>query len=162
MTEDRTSLEEAAESLAQGIEDAVPGWVERSVERVATAFFGSVGEELRAAAVAAGRSAKAHVGPDVRSLLLSDIDRHSTTPLSVLRSAVRYPADVLREAGVPPVVRDDFAESRFPDDDYDLSPASLSELDPGLSDLGMAWGAAKAMAHKRRHGTPGPGGRARS
>ena len=44
------------------------------------------------------------------------------------------------------------AEESFPDDDYDLAPASLADVDPDLVELGVAWGAAKAMAHRRRHG----------
>jgi hypothetical protein len=87
----------------------------------------------------------------LRTLLETDIDAQATTPLSVLRHAVRYPTEVLRAAGVPPVRRDAFAESSFPDDDYDLAPASLADVDPDLVELGLAWGAAKAMAHRRRH-----------
>jgi len=53
---------------------------------------------------------------------------------------------------MPPVQRDSFAEASFPDDDYDLAPASLADVDPDLLEPGLAWGAAKAMAHRRRHG----------
>ncbi|MGH9207304.1 MAG: hypothetical protein ACRD1G_12200, partial [Acidimicrobiales bacterium] len=82
----------------------------------------------------------------------------SSTPLSLLRLAVRYPTEVLRRAGVPPVERDPFTESRFPSDDYDLTPASLGQIDPVLAEIGLTWGAAKAMSHRRRHGQPGVSG----
>jgi hypothetical protein len=85
-------------------------------------------------------------------LLTADIDDQATTPLAILRaSAVRYPTEVLHAAGVPPVVRDEFVEGVFPDDTYDLAPTSIADLDPDLGDLAIAWGAAKAFEHKRRH-----------
>jgi hypothetical protein len=58
---------------------------------------------------------------------------------------------VLHDAGVPAVERDDFARSRFPDDDYDLTPATWADVDPSIAALGIAWGAAKAFIHKQRH-----------
>jgi hypothetical protein len=89
----------------------------------------------------------------VRELLAADIDEQRTTPLAILRgAALRYPTSVLHAAGVPPVVRDRAAEELFPDDLYDLVPASFADLDPSLADAGLRWGAAKAFEHKRRHG----------
>ena len=40
----------------------------------------------------------------------------------------------------------------LPEDEYDLTPATWSDLDERLVGPGIAWGAAKAMEHKRRHG----------
>ena len=65
-----------------------------------------------------------------------------------------YERQIAHDAGVPPVTRDPFAQRAFPGDDYDLSPASLADVDPALTDLGIAWGAAKAFEHKRRHRSP--------
>jgi hypothetical protein len=141
-----------ANALADGIEQAVPDWVERSVADIVTAWAGAVPDDVAAAARSAGQRARAEVGPRIRALLMADIDDQSTTPLAILRAgAVRYPTEVLQAAGVPPVVRDDFAEEAFPDDTYDLVPASLTDLDPELGDVAIAWGAAKAFEHKRRH-----------
>lgn len=150
---DRQLLVYAAE-LAEGIHRAVPAWVQRSVEGVMTAWSGTVPDEVRREAAAAGAEAAADVGPAVRALLTADVDDQATTPLALLRAAVRYPTAVLRRAGVPPVRRDRFAEEAFPDDVYDLSPASLGDIDPALTDPGLAWGAAKAFVHRRRHGGP--------
>jgi hypothetical protein len=105
------------------------------------------------AAAGAGRRAQTEVAAGLKALLQTDIDAQTTTPLSLLRQAVRYPTEVLRAAGVPPVRRDAFAEARFPEDDYDLAPATLADVAPGLVELGLAWGAAKAMAHQRRRGS---------
>lgn len=103
------------------------------------------------AAREAGRRAASEVGADVRDLLLADIDEQWTTPLSLLRGAVRYPTQVLQDAGVPPVERDPVQERLLPADLYDLSPASFADVDPALAEPGMVWGAAKALAHRRRH-----------
>lgn len=141
-----------AEALARAVEEALPGWVERSVERLLVAFAGGAAPDAMADARRAGRQAAAEVGGRVRVLLEADIDEQRTNPLSLLRSAVRYPTDVLARAGVPAVVRDDFAEERFPDDVYDLTPASFADIDPALHRPGLEWGAAKAWAHRQRHG----------
>src|SRR5437016_4229255 len=124
------AVEEHAQALFDGIDAAVPGWVERCVERRLLDYHGTADDEVMEAAAGAGRRAQADVGAVLRTLLETDIDAQSTTPLSLLRQAVRYPTDVLRSAGVPPVRRDSFAEKSFPDDDYDLAPASLADVDP--------------------------------
>ena len=145
-------MEEHATALADAIEAAVPGWVERSVTRTAGEYFGHVDPAVRAAATDAGQRARADVAPRVRALLESDIDEQRTTPLSLLRDAVRYPTGVLRDAGVPPVERDEAQARLFPDDVYDLAPATFADVDPSLIDVGLAWGAAKAFVHRQRHG----------
>ena len=137
-------LREYAEALAKGVERAIPAWVVRSVERVSSAIAPEAVNDAAA-------RAKADVGSAVRRLLETDIDQQTTTPLALLRSAVRYPTELLKEAGVAPVERDRFAEEAFPNDIYDLTPASFADLDPELAEPGLAWGAAKAFVHKRRH-----------
>ena len=151
------ALAEQARALADGVDAALPRWVERSVERLLVAYSGSADPTAMAAAHDAGKRARADVGTRVRALLAADIDEQHTNPLSILRQAVPYPTEVLRQAGVPPVERDRFAEERFPDDDYDLTPASFADIDQSLFDIGLQWGAAKAWLHKQRHGQPRSG-----
>jgi hypothetical protein len=144
---------EHATALADAIEAALPGWIERSV-RVRAAAAGldvTPGSPLATAATDAARRARDDVAPAIRSLLMDDVDEQRTTPLALLRMAVSYPTEVLRHAGVPPADRDDFARDRFPDDDYDLTPATWGDVDESLVDPGIAWGAAKAFTHKARH-----------
>jgi hypothetical protein len=144
-------VEEHAAALADAIEAALPSWVERSVARVMTAWKGTVDDSMQRAAAEAGRNAAAEVGPAVRKLLAADIDDQRTTPLSLLRGAVRYPTAVLEAVGVPPVRRDEQQERLFPEDVYDLAPATFADVDPALADVGLAWGAAKAFEHLQRH-----------
>ena len=147
-------MEDQARELADGIEEALPGWVERSVERVLEQQRGLADEVTMAAARAAGEQARADIGARVRALLEADIDEQRGNPLSILRQAVRYPTEVLRRSGVPPVERDRFSLEHFPNDDYDLTPASFADIHPSLVEPGVAWGAAKAWTHKQRH-SPG-------
>jgi hypothetical protein len=150
---DNAAAEQAAAELAAAVEAAVPGWVERCVVTVLTAWQGSPGPDQVEAARDAGRRAAADVGGRLRALLAADIDDQQSTPLTLLRGAVRFPTEVLRRAGVPPVERDAFEEEVFPGDVYGLTPATFADVDPALVEPAIRWGAAKAWAHKRRHGS---------
>ena len=153
---DARTLVEFATALADAIEEALPGWVVRSVERRLRDWSGTADPVVVERARAAADRARAEIGPEVRRLLSLDVDAQRTNPLSVVRSAVRYPTEVLQSAGVPPVRRDEFAERAFPDDIYDLSPASFADVDPSLHEPGLLWGAAKAHIHLTRHRRPPP------
>ena len=141
-------LVEHARVLAEGISQALPGWVVSAVE----SRLPDMGPEVREAAEVAGTAAADEIGEEVARLLAADIDDQRENPLSVLRRAVRYPTEVLLGAGVAPADRDDFAVDRFPDDVYDLTPASFGDIHPDLQGPGLMWGAAKAFVHHRRHG----------
>jgi hypothetical protein len=144
-------VEEHGRALSDAISAALPGWVERSVKRRLDDAGREAEDGVLEAAAVAGQRAADDVGEAVRTLLEADIDQQRTTPLSLLRGAVRYPTAVLREAGVPPVPRDEMQEALFPDDVYDLSPATFADVDLSLAEPGLVWGAAKAFVHKQRH-----------
>jgi hypothetical protein len=150
--DDERALVAYATALADAIEQALPGWVVGSVERLVLAWQGGaeVDRGVLADARAAGERARAEVGAEVRALLALDIDDQRTTPLTLLRRAVRYPTEVLRGAGVPEVVRDARGEQLLPDDVYGIAPATFADIDPALHDPGLAWGAAKAHVHLAR------------
>lgn len=152
---DEARLATFAGELAAAVEGALPGWVVRGVRARAEGAGMPVTDELVQDAREAGDRARIEVGALVRELLATDIDRQRTTPLALLRGAVRYPTAVLRAAGVSPVPRDRDAERLFPDDVYDLTPASFADIDPALHEPGLVWGAAKAHVHlarRRREG----------
>ena len=147
------NLQRCGAALASAVEGALPGWVVRSVEGRWQDWSGArevpddVARDARAAADEAGRV----VGAQVRELLALDVDEQRVTPLDLVRRAVSYPTSVLRAAGVPPIVRDEFLERAFPEDVYGLTPASFTEVDQSLYEPGLEWGAAKAHAHLVRH-----------
>ena len=143
---------EPAEELAAALDGAIAPWVERSVVRLVTAYWGEVPPDVLASARDAGRRARVEVGAELRAFLALDVDRQATNPLAILRAAVRYPTTVLRDAGVPPVRRDEFKEQAFPDDVYDLVPATWKDVDPSLQEPGIVWSAwkAKTVLDRRR------------
>lgn len=154
--DDLQALARYAEELADGVQAALPGWVERSVERVhVEKLLRRPSAEVRDAATRAGLEAAADVGGRVHALLALDIEQQRTGPLALIRQAVPYPTEVLRTAGVPPVERDQFAARQFPDDVYDLAPTSFGELAPDLQEIGLVWGAAKAHVHLSRRRAEG-------
>ncbi len=93
--------------------------------------------------------------PELRSLLATDVDAQRANPLAVLRGATRFAHAVLADTGVPAMPRDQFARRSFPDDVYGLVPATWSDIDPSLHELGITWGAAKAFVHKARRRAEG-------
>ncbi len=152
---DAASLARYAAALADGIETAIPGWVDRSVLSVLADQGIEVDDALAARIDEAGRAAQAEGAGWARQLLASDIDAQPGNPLSVLRGLVRHATAVLAAVGARPVPRDEFSERNFPDDVYDLTPASFSDVDPALHEPGLIWGAAKAhihLARRRREG----------
>lgn len=148
--EDLVALDRYALTLAEGIEAALGPWVERCVLGTIEAAGGLVTGRIRSEARDAAARATATVVPRVRALLALDIDEQRTGPLALVRGAVVFPTEVLRASGVAPVDRDSTAQAMFPDDDYDLTPASFADLDPSLGEAGIAWGAAKAHVHLAR------------
>ena len=145
--ENEATLRDHALVLADAIDAVLPRWVDRSVRR----RLSPLPPGVATLAKDAGARAAADVGAAVRELLLRDVDDQKGNPLALLRQAVRYPTEVLRTAGAPIVERDKFSRERFPDDDYDLTPANWSDIDPTLVEPGITWGAAKAFVHKNRH-----------
>ncbi|MGO9344015.1 MAG: hypothetical protein ACLP6E_16110 [Acidimicrobiales bacterium] len=137
---------------------AVPDWITRAVEDRFDDWARSGGvddpetrSDVAKLAHDAGERAAAAVAEPLRTMLSADIDEQRTTPLALVRPLVAFATAVLGDAGVPPVVRDEFATRKFPDDDYGLTPGSLAALGEQVGDMALTWGAAKAMAHRRRH-----------
>jgi hypothetical protein len=130
--------------LADAIEAALPVWAVRVVVELA-------GPVHAAAAERAGLGAASAIRPSLRALLGADVDEQRANPLAVVRTAVRWPATVLREAGVAPVRRDEHDIAHFPDDAYGLTPMAFADLGPDVQEAGILWGALKARAHLERH-----------
>jgi len=153
--EDEERYRQLATELADAVEVALEPWVVRTIEARCSESGHVVDDEVRQAAHDAGRRCRDEVGAAVRELLLTDPDDQRDSPLALLRGATRFATEVLRSAGVPPVERDEFSESSFPQDVYDLSPASFADVDPSLHEPGLMWGAAKAHIHLARRRAEG-------
>jgi hypothetical protein len=153
--DDESRLAGYADALADAVERALPGWVERCVRDRCLDAGIEVTPAIAADTEQAAARCRSDVGGAVRRLLGTDVDSQSGTPLTLLRAAVSYPTAVLARAGVAPVRRDDFAERAFPGDPYDLTPASFAAVDPDLHEPGLTWGAAKAHVHRQRRRAEG-------
>jgi hypothetical protein len=140
---DEAQLAAYASELADAVDAALPGFVERCVRSRAP-------DAPDEAVSAAGQQARSRAGRAVRALLALDIDDQWTNPLALLRGAIAEPTRVLADLGIPPVPRDADAQRLFPDDAYDLTPGSFADVDPALHEPGLRWGAAKAYVHLTR------------
>jgi hypothetical protein len=152
---DAEALARYAGALADRIDEAIPAWIDRSVRRVLAEQGIAVDDVVAERIRDAGRAASESGGRRARALLASDIDAQTGNPLAVLRSLVPHATAVLASAGARPVARDEFSVQHFPDDVYDLTPASFADVDPALHEPGLVWGAAKAhihLARRRREG----------
>ena len=134
-------LEEYGRELADAVEAALPAWVERQIARYST-------EPPDEATL---EQVSAVVMPDLRALLALDVDAQREGPLAIVRRAAGPLNALLAKRGVPPPERDDQQAALFPDDVYDVVPAKFSDLSDAAGDAGIAWGAAKAWEHKKRH-----------
>src|SRR5690242_16713820 len=88
-TSDEQRLFDYGRELADGVEAALPGWVEANVERIAIAYRGEADDKTMTAARSAGEEAQQVVVPKLRSLLALDVDEQRGNPLAIVRDAVR-------------------------------------------------------------------------
>jgi hypothetical protein len=144
---DRVELDRIGASIVAGVERCLPEWARSQSARILDAW-GRIGggrrAEVEAEARAAGEVAAARVSGELRMLFAADPAEQRATPLEIVRTAYREPTAVLRDAGVPPVVRDEFDERAWPEDRYGLVPRTLGDLgDEDLGPLHLAWGLAK-------------------
>jgi hypothetical protein len=150
LVDDEVSLARYAAALANTCASIVPQWFRRLIEDRAPGLT-----DIDAVANGIDRAATVVVG-DLQALLILDIADQQIGPLEILRRSVRFPTQVLAAAAIPAVGRDEFSAANFPDDIYNLTPASFADVDPALHEPGLMWGAAKAHVHlRRRRETPG-------
>lgn len=133
--------------MVAAVEAAVTPWI---MEAISVRYPGPLPDELRQRADDVARKATIEMSEALGDLLALDIDEQWTNPLSIIRSVVKYPTQLLQAAGVPAVARDAQLLELYPDDVYALSPASFADLGPGVHEPGLAWGAAKAHVHLSR------------
>ena len=143
---DEQKLAGYADDLIMGLAQHLPGWVERTVgERL-------VGTEVDVAELDADIDEAVQ---KVTVLLRTDIDEQDNNPLAVVRTLVGPMTRYLAERSVEAVTRDPDSQRLFPDDRFDLTPGSFSDVHPDLHMAGLSWGAAKAHVHLQRRRAEG-------
>ncbi len=150
MDTDDADIEPIATALLQAAVAATPAWVAGSVERVVMSQGIDRGERYDELVVDAGERARRYVEQHLGVLLETDIDRQTSTPLTVFRDAARFPVEVLHTLGAAEVHRIDVDRWAFPNDPFGVTPAALGDVGPEVHEAGLAWGAAKAHVHLRR------------
>ena len=149
----RRLLQEAGDGILEGVERELPGYLVRRVGWILDAWDrldAATREQADQDALAVAAIAGARVVTELRALFATDPVEQRSTPLEVVRRAVREPTVLLAGLGVPPVARDEFEERSWPDDVYGLTPHTLGDLgDPDLAPLHLAWGMAKARVLRR-------------
>lgn len=144
LADDEAALVTYAMALAESVDAVIGDWIRWSIADRAP------GVATTPQADQAVEQGSVEISAELRLLLAQDIAEQSEGPLQVLRRGVRFATAVLADADVPVQVRDDFAARAFPDDVYDLSPASFGAVHASLHEPGLIWGAAKAHVHLRR------------
>lgn len=141
---------EPVDLLVDTLARTVPIWLTDCVVRTAHQAYGRCPDDLADGAARMAHEQAPEVVARIETLVRTDVDLQRTNPLSLLRDAVHGPTELLRAADVPPVRRDAFAVERFPDDVYDLGPASWADVHPDLHEVGIMWGAWKAATVLQR------------
>lgn len=145
LADDEARLAEISAALLDAIRDATPTWLRRRARALCgAARIAPDGVDGAVDAV------MAVLEPELERILLADPDAGAGSPLAAVRASTGPLTAHLRDLGVPPVVRDGFAEERFPADAYDFGPAAFRDIDEALHEPGLLWGAARAHVHLRR------------
>lgn len=138
------------EVLRRAIAAVASGWLVRCVERGAQRGGATIDQAmLDDARDMAGRETP-RLLERVSELLATDVDAQRTNPLAVFRSAVIHPNGVLDRHAVPTPGRAEWDRQAFPDDVYDLGPATWADIHESLVEPGLVWGAWKAATVLRR------------
>jgi hypothetical protein len=87
-----------------------------------------------------------HLLAELGDILARDAWEQRRNPLELVRQATVGLTAELASVGARPVPRDEFKERSFPDDVFDLAPATWSDVHPDLHEVGLEWGAWKAAA----------------
>lgn len=154
----RDELRRAIAELRGDVGRAVREWVIQSVRRMleASGAGDDVVPEALERAESEARAATATAMQDLSSLdAESALRPGSRGPLECIVALYPHPTRVLEEAGIPPVVRDEFEVRHFPDDVYGLRIRSFADLPGGdrLTELHVRWGVAKAALLRRSRGS---------
>ncbi len=142
-------LAEYTEALLTALNDALAPWfVAAGQHRYPTPVDKRATLELTAEAEAFATSTM----DELTTLLRSDIDAQHTGPLDVIRrQAVQRLTPLLDLAGAPRPTRDQMDQRINPNDEFAVAPATWADFGPAVAETGLAWGAAKAFVHLRRH-----------
>lgn len=155
LADDERQLAAYADALHAGVVAAIPGWVGRTTATRAASGGVAVDD---AALDDVATATVALVDRELRRILDADVDQGAGSPLEAVRAAVGPVTTLLETWGAAHPARDDFVADAFPDDRYEIGPASFADIDEALHEPGLIWGAARAHVHLRRRREARDGG----
>ena len=131
--------------LLETMQDVTEPWLRGLVERVVSSqgLAASVDVERLERVISSARS---DLIAALSRLLEQEAWEQRRNPLEVVRGVTTGLTAELAALGARPVPRDEFKERSFPDDVFDLAPATWSDVHPDLHEVGLEWGAWKAAA----------------
>ncbi|NNE95379.1 MAG: hypothetical protein HKN24_05070 [Acidimicrobiales bacterium] len=141
------------DALRDALARRVPQWAAAVVESLSPEPGSTASDD---AAARVRTMAEAETVPELERLLGSDIDAQWCSPLDIVRKLVPAITDALDRLGAEPRSRDPRSLELMPHDTYAITPATFADIHPSLHEPGLAWGAAKAHVHLRRHATDDP------
>lgn len=129
-----------------------PAWLARSIERALAQGGVTAASTDRSDIDELVERTTDGILAELAELLATDVDDQRTNPLAVYRSGLGAVTAYLRGRHVPTPPADRFAADRYPDDPYQLGPATWSDIDDELHTPGLIWGAwkAKTVLDRRR------------
>lgn len=137
--------------LRDAIVDSLHDWME-TVVRARLGQSGELSPDRLDQLAAIGTEVAAELGQRLEQLAIADVDEPVSGPLEIVRQSTGPLTRLLTSWDVPRPVRDEFDAAVRPDDVFALGPMSFAELGQRVQEAGIAWGAAKAYLHRRRHG----------
>lgn len=122
--------------LISAIVAAFPGYIRDRLDRIGVAAGSTVEEAVAAAGLGLRRR--------LSDLLAQPSAEQTDSPLELVRAATRSVTDELVEMGLRPPTRDAWLSDQYPEDVFDLYPASSQDLGEEAWRLHLEWGKTKA------------------
>lgn len=147
--ENRHLLEQYPLALFDAVAGCYETWLTRRINEISRGVIDSSRiEEV------VGVSTRA-VLDDLNRFLVTDVDEQRTNPLHILRQSTQLANQLLSEASVQHVSRDEFEVAALPHDVFSIGPLTWRDLSEDVHEAGITWGAWKAatvLSRRRNEG----------
>jgi len=137
------AFKEYSRQLVNSLSGKIELWILNAVKTKVPDLDPEKIDELNRIAVVA----EAQILGKLEGILTLDAVDQFINPLAILREVYVFPTEFLASLGLVESVRDEYQRKYYPDDIYDLVPASFADFGPEVNGAGIAWGAAKAHEH---------------
>lgn len=148
-------LERYSQDLFDAVVRDAPSWITRRVNEILRTSNASDIEKVISGVDGVAIKTQQFVSDRLFKLLSEDVDMQRSNPLHILRSSSVFANQLLKEANVAQVHRDEFDKSALPDDVYAIGPLTWRDLSDDVHEVGITWGAWKAATILQRRRSEG-------